>query len=180
MTNIANQPAINPLEIFNADQNKGFFIATMKSALKRLLVSLLSDSSRIGDFFEDSIVRVATLPKSLEIVASAVAINFAAIALIAWYATETVWQKVLKSVRSLIRTPLSSSLSGSDWFSEEVQKSRWNRRSKKKASRCKFSVFSLDKGSWSWKRSMKKASKLFESSTTSNDVTDNLPVLKVL
>lgn len=83
MIGIAKQTVVDALESRNVVQNKAFIKGALKSVLNELLVFILDDSSGIRESFEDAIVQVATAPKLLAIIASAVTKDTVAITPIA-------------------------------------------------------------------------------------------------
>lgn len=111
------------------------------------------------------------------ITATAVAKDTAAIVPTARYATKIVTQEMEKLKEDLVFTiPLPpSSASGSS--SDENRKSHKGRMSRMKVSRCKSSVFSSDRTTWSPKRSVKQS---FGSSMTSKDGNGGAPIFKDL
>lgn len=123
---------------------------------------------------------MASAPKSLVKIASLVAWDTAVIKSIARYATKMVSRAVKEAVKYSILTSPPSLPSGSDSSSDKVRKSRKDTRPKKKLSRCKLFVFPSDKRLRSLNRLMKKAAEWSEPSTSSSNVEDRGPKLKVL
>lgn len=73
VADIAEQTVLDALETCDVDKNEAFIKSALKSALNGLLVSILDDATDIRDSFENTIIQVATAPKSLAAIVSGVA-----------------------------------------------------------------------------------------------------------
>lgn len=89
----------------------------------------------LKNLFEYEIIQVAAAPKSLAIIAIAIARAIAARRSIARYATKIVWEEAEESVKDLVLTLTSSPPSGSDCFFNEARKSCKNKKSEKESSK---------------------------------------------
>lgn len=181
---ILMQGAIDKLEAAwqtcDVGHNKDFIKSALKSALNVLLVFVLDDSSGIKESFEDAKLLVATALKLEAIVASAFARDTAPLKPTTRYASKNVKPDAEGSAKDLVSTICSSPPSGSDLSSDEVSKSRKDKRFMKKSSRCQSSVFSSNESTWYLKGLMKKVLKSPESFMVSSDTEDQAPKLKIL
>lgn len=91
--NIAEQTAVDALENCDVDHDRVFIKDTLRSALNGLLVSTIAESSGVETSFEDATVQVVAAPKSIALIASAVAKDIKAMTPIARYAAKNVkWE----------------------------------------------------------------------------------------
>lgn len=177
MIDVAEQTVINALETCDVDHNKAFVKGALRSALKSLLLSIMEDSSGIRESFEEAIVQVATAPKTLIAIASAMVTDAAIMAPIAKFVAQTVKKEVEESVKDLVLIPPSPLPSGSDSSSDESKNDRRNKAAKKKSHRGMKSLPTSHKGTWSMKGSLKDSS---YSPGTIEKLRDRAPKLKVL
>lgn len=129
---IAKQTVVHALKICSVNHNKDFIKSALWCVLNGLLVSVLENSSGIKKSFQDAITQVATAPKSLAVIAAAVARDTAATTPTAWYAARIVKQEVKDSVKNLVLTAISPAPFSSNLSSDKAKKSRTDRRFKKK------------------------------------------------
>lgn len=99
LIDIVKQTVVDALETSDVEHHKNFIKAALRSALNRLLVSTLDDSSCIKESFEDAIIQGATAPNLSAVIASVVTKDSAAMTPIARYATRIVKQKLEKSAK---------------------------------------------------------------------------------
>lgn len=154
---IVNQTVLDALATFHVNQNKAFTKRALRLALSRQLVSVSKDSTRIGIFFEDAIIHVATAPKSLSVIAKKMINDAAAMKSNARFVSQIVRKGVGESVTALVLTPLSPPPSASDLSSNKTRKLCKDSKSKKKSSRCILSDFASDMGTWPLKELLKEA-----------------------
>lgn len=118
---VAKQTVSNTLETCDIHHNKTFIKDSLRSALNRLLISLLSimdDPWGSQKLLEHWIIQMIPTTRSSTTIVAAMVQNAAVMKPIAKFVAETVEKKIDKSVKNLVRTTPLPLLFGLDLLPE--------------------------------------------------------------